>query len=193
MQYGENTLFTEVRLTVKYGEKLLILGENGCGKSTFLRILFNLEKNQKGTLHYYNPVGLNVGPSTMELARAGIAYMPQVPVFPTGLTVGDFWGFVIAVKKTSMKAENEFLNLAVDGFGLQNYGRTKMELLSIGTLKKVIFTSLFLGNPKVLLLDEPFAHWDEKSIEFSQSLLNHISTKDGTIIVTDTIRRPLLY
>ena len=145
--YGLKPLLTDVSLYVNKGDKIGVIGLNGTGKSTFLRILALQEDPDAGDV------------TTDPNVR--ISYLPQIPDIHAGLSALEeaMYGFSAA-----FQAENEYMARALlDRMGIADVD-AKVETLSGGQRKRVALARAFLKPADVLILDEPTNHLDSEMV-----------------------------
>ena len=161
-RFDKKTLFHNAEMVVHYGERVALIGPNGCGKTTFLKMLLGEELPDSGTVQ----IGANV------LA----AYLPQTVTFPNEeLTVLDYFRedlFILEGKAREYLAKFMF------------YGGNvfkKIKLLSGGERLRLKLSKLLFGDINLLILDEPTNHLDTNSIESMEEALAGFK---GTIFFT---------
>ncbi len=141
---GRRLVLEDVSLAVRHGEAVALVGENGAGKTTLLRICAGLLAPDAGTLRMAGRVG----------------YCPQEPGLFDLLTVDEhlsFFGIAMGRPRADAVAEGRQI-LAEFGFSLRD--RTVARDLSGGTRQKLNLAVALLGDPDVLLLDEPYQGFD---------------------------------
>ncbi len=164
--YTDKVLFRDVDFSLEEGEKVGIIGINGTGKSTLLKIIAGIEEYDEGELVKGNHVMIN--------------YLPQNPVFPKGITIYDY---VVTANTTS---ENQW---SIEGEAktiLTRLGFTDYQLvvdhLSGGQKKKVALAAALLSKKEVLILDEPTNHLDNAMTEWLELYLREY--KGALIMIT---------
>ena len=162
--YGEKVIFDDISCGIQEGEKIGIIGINGTGKSTLLRILAGLEEGDKGQVIMQNGVHL--------------AYLPQNPQFPADSTVLDYvadgrwhkeWG-------TESEAGN-----VLNKLGLTDH-QAKISHLSGGQKKRAALARILVNPSDILILDEPTNHLDGEMVSWLEDYL--IRFKGVLIMVT---------
>jgi ATPase subunit of ABC transporter with duplicated ATPase domains len=157
--FGEKVIFRDAQLLVCYGERVALIGSNGSGKTTFLKMLLGEEKPECGTA--------DTGAGVMT------AYLPQKIVFDDEeLTVLECFRENIAILDGKAR---EYLSKYMF------YGNTvfkKVRQLSGGEKIRLKLAKLLYGNVNLLILDEPTNHLDIESIETFEEALGQF---DGTI------------
>ena len=141
-------VFEGLSLQLNANEIVAILGPSGCGKSTLLRCIVGLEKADSGTIRIAHPRGTE-----------SIGYLFQNPIlYPHLNTAGNIaLGFCERLTKQEKKTriEQELISVELGGFETR-----AVESLSGGEAQRVALVRALLGDPKVLLLDEPFSALD---------------------------------
>ena len=141
-------VFKGLSLQLNANEIVAILGPSGCGKSTLLRCIVGLEKADSGTIRIAHPRGTE-----------SIGYLFQNPIlYPHLNTAGNIaLGFCERLTKQEKKTriEQELISVELGGFETR-----AVESLSGGEAQRVALVRALLGDPKVLLLDEPFSALD---------------------------------
>ncbi|MBM3188513.1 MAG: ABC-F type ribosomal protection protein [Chloroflexi bacterium] len=205
-RYGDRLLFQGVGFVLNSGDRVGLVGPNGCGKTTLLRILAGVEQADSGAVSYAVP-------------RTRVGYLPQALTYGDGATVRDalsssrehdqeYWGRrlqqVAARMATAQGAELatltdgyaealERLNRAaallpehrvaaiLRGLGLEDAElSTPVEILSGGQKTRLGLARLLLQSPALLLLDEPTNHLDITALEWLESYLREY---DGAMLI----------
>ena len=166
--FGEKVVLDDVSYGVHQGDKIGIIGINGTGKSTILKIIGGLEEPDEGQVITQN--GLR------------ITYLPQMPEFPQGASVLDY----VAEGKwqKDWSTESEARNV-LNKLGITDH-EEKIDHLSGGQKKRVALARTLVNPCDVLLLDEPFAAIDAKIRQELRSWLKEMIGKLGitSIFVT---------
>ncbi|WP_404449632.1 ABC-F type ribosomal protection protein [Sutcliffiella horikoshii] len=160
-KYGERLLFEKSHFYVKHGERIGLIGENGAGKTTFIKMLLEQEPITKGSL--------------WKSTSLKIAYLSQeVSDMPMNKTAMEFLD-LIGWERVS-KARTIFANM-----GMHEEKLTKpLKTLSLGEKTRVKLVHMIMQDYEVLILDEPTNHLDLPSREQMEATL---STFNGTLIV----------
>ncbi len=154
--YGESHVLQGVSLNIKEGETIALLGRNGMGKSTTLKTIMGLVKPQSGTISFRkNDI---TGYPSYKAARTGIAYVPEERrIFPN-LSIKDNLLIGIKSKSHSLSAKMEGWNLerVYKHFPvLKDRHAMKGSHLSGGEQQMLAIARSLMGNPDLLLVDEP--------------------------------------
>ena len=142
--YGEKVIFDDISCGIHQGDKIGIIGINGTGKTTFLRILAGFEETDEGQVVMQN--GLR------------ITYLPQHPEFPEGATILSY--VTQGQKEQSWNPETE-AHMVLNKLGIEDH-EEEIAHLSGGQKKRVAIAGVLAMNPKILILAEPTAGLDPK-------------------------------
>lgn len=162
--FGEKTIFDDVSFGIQEGDKIGIIGINGTGKTTLLRMIAGVEEPDSGQIIKQNGIRL--------------AYLSQHPSFPEGATVLSYAFDGIAENDWALKSE---VKSALNKLGITDHDM-KMEHLSGGQKKKVALAKTLTSSFEILLLDEPTNHLDGEMISWLEDYLKRY--KGVVIMVT---------
>ncbi len=163
--FGEKILLDEVNLYVNDNDKIGIVGVNGTGKTTFLKIATQTEEPDKGRVIQSN--GVKIG------------YLPQVPEFEKSVTVLE-QVFINASTETKMLMEYEAKTI-LNKLGITEHDKD-VNLLSVGQRKRVAIASVLVNPCELLVLDEPTNHLDNDMIAWLENYL--IRYRGALLMVT---------
>ena len=162
--YGEKVIFDDVSCGIHQGDKIGIIGINGTGKTTFLRILAGLEEADEGQVVTQN--GLR------------ITYLPQHPEFPEGATILSY--VTQGQNEQSWNPETE-AHMVLNRLGIEDHEEA-IAHLSGGQKKRVALAAVLVNPTDVLILDEPTNHLDNEMASWLEDYLNRF--KGVVIMVT---------
>ena len=162
--YGEKVIFDDISCGIHQGDKIGIIGINGTGKTTFLRILAGLEEADEGQVITQN--GLR------------ITYLPQHPEFPEGATILSY--VTQGQKEQSWNPETE-AHMVLNKLGIEDH-EEEIAHLSGGQKKRVALAAVLVNPTDVLILDEPTNHLDNEMASWLEDYLNRF--KGVVIMVT---------
>ena len=181
--FGERVVLRKIDIHLNKGEMLGLLGSNGAGKSTFMNIVLGLLKSDFGDIFLGNtkltPLPIH------QRSKLGIAYLPQQTSIFRGLTVYEnLLGIAQIVKKNTIDQKDVVEKLMAE-FSITHLRDIKATALSGGERRRTEIARCLISNPKVLLLDEPFAGVDLLSIQDIKGLLLKLQTRGCAVLVTD--------
>ena len=184
----ETVALENVNLEVNKGEFLSIMGPSGCGKSTLLNIMGLLDAPTSGTIEI---AGTKVdGMKDKELA----AFRPSGPSCPawpaTGSTISsapvDNVELPLLYRKVSAKERRHLAEEVLKKVGLSHRMRHMPTQLSGGQCQRVAIARAIIGNPEIILADEPTGNLDSKMGAEVMELLHQLNKEDGRTIVMVT-------
>ncbi|PKM93458.1 MAG: ABC transporter ATP-binding protein [Firmicutes bacterium HGW-Firmicutes-1] len=204
--FGANKIFENISFDIKTGERIGLIGQNGCGKTTILKIVMGIEDYQKGDIAIRKDVK--------------VGYLNQIPLFDKAATTREVINLafedVYKIKKNMKVYEEQFIELQGEALekAIKSYGRLTeqfealrgyeietmtskiteglqisdvmkemlFEQLSGGEKTRVILAKILLEKPDILLLDEPSNHLDLVAIEWLEGFLKEY--KGSVLIVS---------
>ena len=175
-RYGNVQALTDVNITLRQGIYAL-LGPNGSGKSTMMNIIVGLLKPTEGVVLYNGD----------EIKKSGIAYrskigyMPQYPAMYPSFSVMEFLLYMAELKGLAKGTEREQIEYLLDKVELSDVTDRRISALSGGMKQRLSLCSAVLGDPEILILDEPTAGLDPKQRVSLRKFISEIST-DKTVL-----------
>ncbi|MHB8417455.1 MAG: ABC-F family ATP-binding cassette domain-containing protein [Myxococcales bacterium] len=188
LTFGSRTVFDGLRLTVEEGERVGLVGANGSGKSSLMRMLAGAQEPDRGEL---------------QLRRgARVTYLPQEPEFPAGATIASELAVPDPELRAALAAHAALAERGADaaklaaladrieqlgGWDTAHRARALLERLGVaaweqpiaelsgGTRKRVAIARALLTRPDLLLLDEPTNHLDADTVEWLEDALDELS------------------
>ena len=181
-KYGGFTAVKDVSFTVNEGEIVGFLGPNGAGKSTTMNIITGYIEPTEGTV-IVNGYDVLKRPAK---AKKQIGYMPEgVPLYQE-LTVREFVTYMAELKKVIRKTKKQEVDKVLEETGLTNVQNKLIRHLSRGYKQRVSLAGALVGNPDVLILDEPTVGLDPKQITEIRNLIKSLG-KRHTVILSSHI------
>lgn len=168
-------------LQVKAGEVFGLLGPNGAGKSTAIKLLMGLIKPTSGALTLF---GKRPGNSE---ARRAIGYLAENPSFYpylTALEFMDYCGSLLGVERNSRMEQTRRL---LDELGLWKSRSLRVKKMSKGMLQRLGFAQALLGDPKLLILDEPMSGLDPLGRRILREKIFEMKSGGGTVLFSSHI------
>jgi len=181
--FDERVVLRKIDIHLNQGEMLGLLGSNGAGKSTFMNIVLGLLKCDFGDIFLGSTKLTKL--AIHQRAKLGIAYLPQQTSIFRGLTVYEnLLGIAQIVKKRASEQRSIVEKLMAE-FSITHLRDVKATALSGGERRRTEIARCLINNPKVLLLDEPFAGVDLLSIQDIKGLLMKLQSRGCAVLVTD--------
>jgi ABC-2 type transport system ATP-binding protein len=165
--YGEKLAVDNLNLRVPAGELFAMLGHNGAGKTTAIRMLVGLLRPQTGTVRVG---GFDVVTQTRE-AVALIGYVPDQPFLYDKLSGREILQFVARMYGMDARQMNQAIDREIQRFELGEFVDQLTESYSHGMKQRTVFASALLHAPRVLVVDEPMVGLDPHSVRLVKDLL----------------------
>ena len=181
-KYGKAVAVEDISFTINEGEIVGLLGPNGAGKSTTMNILTGYIEQTSGdvTIEGYNTL------KKPKKAKKQIGYMPEgVPLY-TDLTVKEFVTYMAELKQVNRKERKEKVQKVIEQTGLKDVENKLTKNLSRGYKQRVSMAGALVGEPKILILDEPTVGLDPKQITEIRNLIKELG-KTHTVILSSHI------
>ncbi|MBR3971622.1 MAG: ATP-binding cassette domain-containing protein [Ruminococcus sp.] len=174
--YGEHKALKGVSFTVNEGEILGFLGPNGAGKSTTMNIITGYLSSSEGSV---SVDGYDILENPMEV-RARVGYLPEQPPIYSDMTVEKYLDFIYGLKKVKLQKKehiDEIMNLVK----IKDIRKRVIGNLSKGYKQRVGFAQALIGNPPVIILDEPTVGLDPRQIVEMRSIIKSLRKKHTVI------------
>ena len=190
--FGKRKILEDLNLSLNQGEILGLLGPNGVGKSTIFNIIIGLLKPNYGSV-FIEKKNVTQDPIFFRTKNYKIGYVPQHGGYFHDLTLRENLKAISEIVIKEKKLREERINLLISKFELESLQNIKAEFLSGGQKKRLVISLALLSNPKILLLDEPFAALDIMTIKNLQQIIVDLQTQHNiSIILCDHQARDLL-
>ena len=181
--FGKKHVVKGVSLSIKAGEIVGLLGPNGAGKSTVFKMLIGIYKPDHGKILFENE---NITTKRIyERADIGMAYLPQEKSIFRGLTVKENILAVLEFVEPNYQMRMAKLEQLLEELGLTALANNSSESLSGGETRRLEITRSLVTQPKLILLDEPFAAIDPLAVEEIKEIILKLSAKGISTIITD--------
>ena len=181
--FDKRVILRKIDINLNKGEMLGLLGSNGAGKSTFMNIVLGLLKCDFGDIFLGNIKLTNL--AIHERSKLGIAYLPQQTSIFRGLTVYDNLLGIAQIIKKNIAEQRDIVEKLMAEFSITHLRNVRATSLSGGERRRTEIARCLINNPKVLLLDEPFAGVDLLSIQDIKGLLLKLQARGCAVLVTD--------
>lgn len=175
--YGRQTALDGVTFSVKDGEILGFLGPNGAGKSTTMNIITGYISATDGTV-LIDGIDILEEPKK---AKSKIGYLPEIPPVYGDMTVEGYLKFMFDIKKLTLPKKEHILEVS-KLVGVDKVSNRLIKHLSKGYRQRVGFAQALLGNPPVLILDEPTVGLDPNQIIEMRNLIRKLGKKHTVIL-----------
>lgn len=181
-KYGNHTAVDNLSFTVEKGQIYGFLGPNGAGKSTTMNIMTGYIAASSGTVKINDYDILN----EPEKAKQCIGYLPEIPPLYTDMTVWEYLLFVAELKKVPKKERRKHVEEIVKKMQLTEAENRLIRNISKGYKQRVGLAQALIGDPEVLILDEPMVGLDPKQIIEMRDLIRGLAG-EHTIILSSHI------
>ena len=176
-KYGDKVAVNNVSFTVNEGEILGFLGPNGAGKSTTMNIITGYLSSTSGTVTIDGCEILD----DPKGAKSKIGYLPEIPPLYQDMTVKRYLEFVYDLKRVTLPRKEHLAEVCKVTKITDVYGRV-IKNLSKGYRQRVGFAQALIGNPPVIILDEPTVGLDPKQIIEMRNLIRGLGKKHTVIL-----------
>lgn len=180
--YGDKKALDGISFNVKKGEVLGFLGPNGAGKSTTMNILTGYISSTSGSVKVD---GFDILEEPYEVKKR-IGYLPELPPLYMDMTVGEYLSFVYDLKKAGKDNKESHIQKIIDIVKIDDVKGRKIANLSKGYKQRVGLAQALIGDPEVLILDEPTVGLDPNQIIEIRNVIKDLG-KERTIILSSHI------
>lgn len=180
-KYGNQVSNDKISITIKKGEIYGLIGKNGAGKTTLFRIITGLSHKSSGNLEMFG----KSEEKDLNTARTMIGSLIESPAFYKNMTARENLEVSRLVRNIAGK---ECIDEVLELVGLADTNKKKVKNFSLGMRQRLGIANALLGNPKLLILDEPINGLDPMGIVEIRELLKKINKeKDVTILISSHI------
>lgn len=181
-KYGNFIAVDNISFNIEKGETVGLLGPNGAGKSTTMNMITGFIEQTEGEII----IGGYDILKNPKKAKKQIGYMPEgVPLY-NDLTVKEFISYMSDLKEVAKKEKKEEIQKVIEQTNLQTVQNKLIKNLSRGYKQRVSLAGALVGNPEILILDEPTVGLDPKQITDIRNLIKELG-KSHTIILSSHI------
>ena len=181
-RYGDFYAVRNINFNIKDGEIVGFLGRNGAGKTTTMNMITGFIEPSKGQI-IVNGYDVDVKPKKV---KGLIGYMPEgVPLYPD-LTVKEFVSYMADLKLVPHKEKKSAVEKAIMQTGLDKVRNRLTRNLSRGFKQRVSMAGALVGDPEILILDEPTVGLDPKQVKEIRELIKSFK-RDHTVILSSHI------
>ena len=177
-RYGDFYAVRNINFTIEDGEIVGFLGKNGAGKTTTMNMLTGFIEASAGKI-IINGYDIDKKPQKV---KELIGYMPEgVPLY-SDLTVKEFIAYMADLKKIKRSDKKEAIQKVIEQTGLEQVQNILTRNLSRGFKQRVSFAGALVGDPKILILDEPTVGLDPKQVIEIRELIKSLRKKHTVIL-----------
>lgn len=180
-RYGTKFAVDDISFSVGSGEIVGFLGPNGAGKSTTMNILTGYLSSTSGTAKVG---GIDILEAPYE-AKKLIGFLPEQPPLYVDMTVGEYLNFIYDLKRCTLNREKHLAEI-MEVTKISDVKNRLIKNLSKGYRQRVGIAQALVGNPKVLIFDEPTVGLDPKQIIEIRNLVRTLG-QDHTVILSSHI------
>lgn len=181
--FGSSKAVTGIDLTVEAGELYACIGPNGAGKTTLLKMIVGLLCPDRGTIKVFG----NDVVSEPLAARRMISYIPDDPTPYDYLTGEEFVMLTANLRGVSARDAAHTCSRMGEMFRMSDIMRSPISQYSRGSRQKTAYIAAMVGNPRILIIDEPIVGLDPTSIEAFGADLSAYVKNGGTVFLATHI------
>lgn len=184
--YGRHRVVDDLSFVVGTGKVVGFLGPNGAGKSTTMNMITGYIMPTSGKVLID---GIDMGQKP-ERAKAKIGYLPEIPPLYQDLRVREYLVFTAELKKMGRKRRDAVVRDVMEKTGILDVSERLIRHLSKGYRQRVGLAGALVGNPDILILDEPTVGLDPGQIMEMRELIRNLS-KDHTVLLSSHIMQEI--
>ena len=189
--YSRRRVVDGVSLNVQSGEIVGLLGPNGAGKTTTFRMICGMVKPDKGQV-FLQGADVTKWPMYLRAREGGMGYLPQQSSVFTKLTAeANIYG-MMQLLGFSRKRQRERCEELLEQFKITHIRKTKAGKLSGGERRRLEIARCLVSEPKIIMLDEPFAGIDPVTVQSIQVVIRELADQGIAILITDHAAREIL-
>ena len=186
--YGTKRVLEDISFSIAPGEIVGLLGGNGAGKTTAFYITIGLIKADEGIINFKGSNITNL--PIHQRAQMGMGYLAQEPSVFSDLTVEQNILCILEITEKrhqlfSKNQKQQRLEELLEELQLTSLAKKKASTLSGGERRRLEITRALIGQPSLLLLDEPFANVDPLTIDNVKHMMGYLKQKGISILITD--------
>lgn len=175
--YGHQHAVQEVTLNLRSGECVGLAGHNGAGKSTLMKLILGLIRPSAGKITLF---GKDISHGYTNAIRRQMGYLPETVSLHPSLTGKETLDFYAKLKGTDL-AQNHAL---LERVGIAQSAHKRVSVYSKGMKQRLALAQALLGEPKLLLLDEPTTGLDPASRQMFYEIINELTQRGATVLLS---------
>ncbi len=181
-RYGDVTAVSDISFTVESGHIYGLLGANGAGKSTTMNIITGCLAPSSGSVK----IGGHDITSEPEKAKALIGYLPEIPPLYVDMTPREYLSFVAEARRVKRETVDSHIDEIMKKTQISHVSERLIKNLSKGYRQRVGIAQAMVGDPKIIILDEPTVGLDPRQIIEIRELICKLG-KEHTVIISSHI------
>lgn len=189
--YGRRRVVDGVELDVGAGEIVGLLGPNGAGKTTTFRMICGQIKPDKGRV-YLDSTEVTQWPMYMRSREGGMGYLPQKSSVFAKLTCEQNLRGMMQLLGFSRREQKARTQELLERFNITHIRKSKAGNLSGGERRRLEIARCLVSNPRIIMLDEPFAGIDPVTVQSIQVVIRELAADGIAILITDHAAREIL-
>lgn len=178
--YGSRKAVDNISFTVDSGEIVGFLGPNGAGKTSTMKMITGYMPPTSGSIKI---AGFDIIDDSIK-AKRHIGYLPEMPPLYLDMTVEAYLAFVSELKEVPRQSRKSIIDKVISEVGLKEVRNRLIKNLSKGFKQRVGLAQAIIGDPDVLILDEPTVGLDPKQIKEIREIIKKLGEKRTIILST---------
>lgn len=180
----DNTPLQTISFSIKQGEFVYLVGPSGAGKTSLFKLLTREWEPTAGVIRVDNYRLERMRSNQLYLLRRKIGMVNQSDLFLPNRTIYENLAYCLAVLEVPSVETAERIEAALESVGMQDYQKAYPHEVSVGQSKKVAIARAMIGQPPIIIADEPTANLDTKSAVEMMRLFYRINQQGTTVIVS---------
>jgi len=176
-QYANETVLNNINLDIQSGECIVLVGHNGAGKTSLMKLMLGLTRPTSGTVEV---LGKNPAFSASVAQRLALGYLPESVAFYEAMSGVEVLAFYARLKGASKHECEKLLELV----GLADAAKRRVGTYSKGMRQRLGLAQAMLGNPQLLFLDEPTTGLDPILRQHFYELIDGLKKEGATSIIS---------
>ena len=189
--YGRRRVVDGVNLHVGHSEIVGLLGPNGAGKSTSFRMICGMVEPDRGKV-YLDDRDVTDWPMFRRARDGHMGYLPQEPSVFKKLTVEQNISALMELLGFDRKTRKRRTDELLEEFNITHIRKSKAAGLSGGERRRLEIARCLVSDPKIVMLDEPFAGIDPVTVQSIQGVIEQLRAKQISVLITDHAAREIL-
>lgn len=183
-QYGDLKAVDDVSFEIDSGEIVGLLGHNGAGKTTIMKMITGYLEPGRGEIHVD---GMNLSTARTE-CQAKIGYLPENCPLYADMTVIDYLDYIAGLRGLDGEARSRAIREAIERLELRDRALQSINTLSRGYRQRVGVAQAILHSPEILILDEPTNGLDPSQIQHMRNIITELGKRSTVILSTHILQ-----